>query len=432
MTRAFPAAIGTAVFLLVAPTGTAAQAKPADPAVQAAQAPARPRTGRVRVYLDCADCFPEFLRDQIKFVDFVRQAQDADVHLLASVSDTGGGGRETVLRFVGRGRFAGHDEELKAVSLVADAESTRRDLILRTVQVGLLAFMAREGLPANVSVEVEREAAQDSRPAAADRWNSWVFSISGSADLNIEETQRDRSWNLDFGADRITEAWKITIGVRFDKETEEFDLDEDEPLKAIQQERDANWFVARSLGPNWSFGVDGRAESSTFENTVFALTLAPAIEYSFFPYADYATRQLRLQYSMGFQHAQYNEVTLYGQIRETRPAHAASITLDRREPWGSLDVSLEFSQYLHDLSKYRIELNGEGSFRVARGLSLDIDGGISRIRDQLSLPRRDATQEEVLLRLRELQSAYEISFDVGFTYSFGSIFNNIVNPRFGR
>ena len=112
--------------------------------------------------------------------------------------------------------------------------------------------------------------------------------------------------------------------------------------------------------------------------------------------------------------------------------HDAGPTLDRREPWGSVDLTLEFSQYLHDLSKYRLELDGEASFRITRGLSFNLEGGISRIRDQLSLPRRDATQEEVLLRLRELQSGYEIRFDVGFTYSFGSLFNNVVNPRFGR
>ena len=42
------------------------------------------------------------------------------------------------------------------------------------------------------------------------------------------------------------------------------------------------------------------------------------------------------------------------------------------------------------------------------------------------------TSEEVLLRLRELQSGYQVSVDISLTYSFGSIFNNIVNPRFGR
>jgi hypothetical protein len=77
-------------------------------------------------------------------------------------------------------------------------------------------------------------------------------------------------------------------------------------------------------------------------------------------------------------------------------------------------------------------VGGELSWRITRGLSVNLDGSVSRVRDQLSLPRRDATQEEVLLRLRELQSAYEIQFDIGFTYSFGALYNNIVNPRFGR
>ena len=56
----------------------------------------------------------------------------------------------------------------------------------------------------------------------------------------------------------------------------------------------------------------------------------------------------------------------------------------------------------------------------------------SRIRDQLSLPARDATSEEILLRLRELESGYQFNFQVSLTYTFGSIFSSVVNPRFGQ
>jgi hypothetical protein len=421
-------AAGLCVLLPPAPSVWAGQTPPASPPAQAAQQPTT--TTRLRVYLDC-DCFQDYLRDEIRFVDFVRQPQDADVHLLSRTSDTGGGGRETVLRFIGRGRFAGHDEELKAVSLTGDTESTRRELIRRTAEVGLLAFMAREGLPADVAVQVETARTPESRQPEEDRWNAWVFSVRGSADFNLEETQRDRSWSVSAGGDRITEAWKITLGANFNREVEEFDLDEETPLKAVREEQEGDWFIAKSLGPHWSFGWDGEVESSTFGNTKFAWRSAPALEYSVFPYADYASRQLRIQYSAGVAHARYREITLFDKLEETHPIHEASITLDRREPWGSLDVSLDFSQFLHDTTKYRLDARAELSWRITRGLSFDIEGSASRVRDQLSLPRRDATQEEVLLRLRELQSAYEIQFDVGFTYSFGSIFNNIVNPRFG-
>lgn len=39
---------------------------------------------------------------------------------------------------------------------------------------------------------------------------------------------------------------------------------------------------------------------------------------------------------------------------------------------------------------------------------------------------------DILIRLRQLQSGYSYFMSVGLSYTFGSIFNNVVNPRFGR
>jgi hypothetical protein len=71
----------------------------------------------------------------------------------------------------------------------------------------------------------------------------------------------------------------------------------------------------------------------------------------------------------------------------------------------------------------------EATEEIQRGLLLC---ALWYIRDQLSIPRRGITSEEVLLRLRRLRSGYEYDFQLGLTYTFGSIFNTIVNPRFGR
>ena len=38
--------------------------------------------------------------------------------------------------------------------------------------------------------------------------------------------------------------------------------------------------------------------------------------------------------------------------------------------------------------------------------------------------------EELLLQQQQLQSGYNYFFNVGLSYSFGSIYNTIVNPRF--
>jgi hypothetical protein len=410
------------------------------PPPAAPQAPAAPQpapTGaapaeRVRVYLDCFDCFPEYLRDEIDWVDFVREPQEASVHLLSSSRETGGGGREVVLRFVGRDRFEGHDHDLRAITVSGDTENTRRAVILRTAIAGLLDYAAHDGLPPGLDLDVETsDDGPGARAPVDDPWDYWVFEIGGRASLQAEESTRQRQWGIDFTADRVTEQWKIAFGIEAEQEYEQFDLDEDDPFEVDQRERSFDFFVARSLGPHWSVGFDGRAETSTFGNTKVSMQSAPAIEYSFFPYSEYATRQFRVQYEIGVERAEYNEITLFDKLRETVGRHELSATLDQRQPWGSIQLGAEFSQYLHDTAFYRLQVDGEISIRITRGLEVEFEGRASRIRDQISLARRDAMPEEVLLRLRELRSGYEVQFQFGLSYRFGSIFNNIVNPRFG-
>ena len=390
-------------------------------------------SSRLRVYLDCNDCFQDYLRQEITWVDFTRQPQDADVHLLSSGQDTGGGGREVVLRFVGARRFDGINLELRAVSLSAETENVRRANILQTVSVGLLHYLAREGLLTGLTLNVRPDATRqgDAQPVR-DPWNLWVFQVSTGGSIEAEESNRQTQWDVNLSADRVTEEWKVSFGANVEREHETFSLeDEDEPQLAVNRnETRFEGFLAQSLGPHWSFGIDGSVESSSFDNIRFQAASGPAVEFSVFPYREYATRQFVVQYQAGVEHSKYNEITLFGKFAETRWRHELSTRLDQRQPWGSIEAGVEWSQYLHDLSKYRLEVNGEANIRIARGLSVGFDGSASRIRDQIALPRRTASPEEVLLRLRELQSGYEISFSARVSYSFGSLFNNVVNPRF--
>jgi hypothetical protein len=408
---------------------SSAQESPAPPA------PASATSSRLRVYIESCNCFGDFLRTEIRWVDFVRQQQDADLQILSRTTATGAGGVETVLRFVGSGRFNTIDHELRATTPPGEPEDVRRRDVLRTVQVGLLGFVARDGIPSDLRVNITAPRAAAETPQR-DPWNFWVFRVSGQGSYEDEETNRQKAWEFGVSADRITNNWLLSFSTELDTQTEEFNLDEedieDDPLKVVRRERRADWFVAKSLGRHLSFGVDGDLESSTFGNVKFATEALPALEFNVFPYEQYASRQLRIMYGIGVQHARYNEVTLFGKLRETRPRHEVSVTLDQREPWGTLQSSVQWSQYLHDTSRNRLEFEAEIGLRLLRGLSLEIEGQASRIRDQLSLPRRGATPEEVLLRVRELQSGHEVGISVGLAYSFGSIFNNVVNPRFGR
>jgi hypothetical protein len=387
---------------------------------------------QLKVFLDCEDCFADFLRTEVVFVDFVRDRTEAEVHVLITQAQTASGGREYTLGFHGLGRFQGVDETLRTVTTSSDTEDIIRRQLTTSLRAGLLRYLTRDTVPPALALEVKL-GSEDRRPAVVgDRWNNWVFSLRGSASFDGEESTREREVGASVSADRITPDWKITLGFEIDHEREEFDLDEDEPVEVERRERDFQWLIVKSLGEHWSAGALGDVESSTFDNIELAINAAPAVEFNVFPYSAYTRRQLRAQYAIGVSRFDYYEETLYGKLDETLPAQEISLTYEQAERWGSLRSRVEWSQFLHDLSKSRLEAEGELSVRLAQGLSAQAQVNASRIRDQLSLPARGATPEEILLRLRQLESGYEYSVSFSLTYTFGSIFSAIVNPRFGQ
>src|SRR5688572_20851132 len=93
---------------------------------------------RLRVYLDCDDCFADFLREEIEIVEYVRDPASADVHVIVTSSETGSGGRERAIALLGAGRFKGIDFKLRTLSESGDTEDTQRQRLATTIKIGLL------------------------------------------------------------------------------------------------------------------------------------------------------------------------------------------------------------------------------------------------------------------------------------------------------
>ena len=363
----------------------------------------------------------------------MRDRTDADVHVLITSAETGARGREYTLAFIGQGQFASVSRTLKATADASDSEDRVRSALATTLTVGLLSYIAPDEIPRGLAVEADLAPARAPDVSAADDpWNRWIFSLNGNGSLESEESTRESEWGLSVSADRISPEWKLTFGANFNQSREEFDLDEDQPLSVERRDRTLDWLTVRGLGEHWSVGAKGQLRSSTFDNTRLDARVAPALEWNFFPYSMYTRRQLRVLYAVGGSFAKYYEETLFFKTEETRARQELSTTYEQREPWGTLEGRVEWSNYFPGLSTHRLSLDGEVDLRIARGFSISLEASTSRIRDQLSLPRRNATPEEVLLRLRQLRSDFELRLEFGITYQFGSQFASIVNPRFGQ
>jgi hypothetical protein len=189
--------------------------------------------------------------------------------------------------------------------------------------------------------------------------------------------------------------------------------------------------VVKSLGPRWSVGVRGSGGSSTYYNQDFRGSLRPGVEYDFFPYDESSRRSLTLQYLVGPEYSNYIEKTIFEVLSETRLQQTLTGRLSLNQPWGDCSTALTAASYLPESSKYHVTLSGDFNVRLFKGFSLRAYGSYTKVKDQLDISAAGATDEEILLQLRQLATTYRFYTSFGIRYRFGSMFNNVVNPRFG-
>jgi hypothetical protein len=140
---------------------------------------------------------------------------------------------------------------------------------------------------------------------------------------------------------------------------------------------------------------------------------------------------MTLQLITFVQYYDYEEETVFGKLTETIPEASLNWNLGFRQPWGNARVGASAEAFLNDFEKNSFRVGGRLSFRIVRGLEWNLSGDYERIRNQIYLSAGGITDEEILIELRDLPTDYEFSIRTGLSFTFGSIYNNIVNNRFG-
>jgi hypothetical protein len=342
--------------------------------------------------------------------------------------------RVWTLAFVGRDAFASQDRRLTLRLPAAATPAEIRAGLARVFRLGIAEYAVRSDVGSQLDVTIAAApdaGAAGAAPAEHDPWDHWVFRLSTYSSRNGEVSSASSYFSGSASASRITEAWKLNVSTDSSHSTSRFDLDETESVLTDENSWSVNSLVVKSLTGHWSLGLTGGASSSTYSNQKLTATVNPAVEYDLFPYAESSQRSLTFQYAIGATYYQYRELTIFDKLEETKPRHSLTISLGLRQPWGTAGASASFSQILNAPEQNRLSVNGSINVRVFKGLTVNGSASYSRIRDQFYLEKSFATEEEILLRLRQLATGYYASASVGFTYSFGSLGNASVNPRFG-
>lgn len=401
---------------------------------------APPNGGMVLFYLDCdarGGCDDEeFLKTEIQFVNWVREPQDADVYLLITSQTTGAGGQSYDLFFMGQGRFESMADTLKYVGGYDATEDESRRGLASIIKIGLMQFVGLTPIAPDIVIGLrEEEAGRTGRgPVMAtqedDPWNFWVFRASISGYGMGESTFKAANISGSITASRTTEEWKTSLRVRTSYSEDRLSYDDLEEL-TVTRGHSLTGLQVKSLTDHWSLGLRGGISSSTYSNIRLNVEAAPVLEYNVFPYSESTRRSLTFQYALEGAHVEYVEETVYFQTAENIFSQSLGVRLDMTQPWGSSNIYGSAGHFLTDIKRHNAGIGGGVEVRVARGFSVRLSGSFSRIQDRVSVAAGEATIEDVLLRRKQLQTDYYYFCSFSLSYTFGSIFNNIVNPRIG-
>jgi hypothetical protein len=396
----------------------------------AQQTPLLDASPALKVFLDCTECDIEYQRQNVTFVDYVRDRALADLHVLVTTQDTAGGGAWWVIKFIGLGRFQTQDRTFAFATAQRATQDDRRKEFARVFRIGLAGYAANSSIGSLLDVAWRRPAGALAT-AEPDPWNFWTFRISASGNLTGEQSSTTRSYRTSLSSSRTTQNWKINLSANGSADMKMFKIGGDRTIESTRDSWTLSSLVVRSLGGKAGAGFVASMAHSSFTNIDRSTTFAPGVEYDFFPYSEANQRSLTVHYTIGTSDYEYRDVTIFNKLRETVLTHGCNVALGLRAPWGSLGSYSSVSQHLNRRDRYRASISGGTDVNLFKGLSFNMVARYDKVNDQISLRKGDASTEEILLRQRQLGTDHSYSFAVGVSYSFGSIFNGVVNPRFG-
>ena len=413
---------------------------------------------KLRVFIDGCErwdggCDMDFIRTEITAVDFYRDNQSADVFVLINNNESGGGGRQYQLLFIGQQNIhAGRNDTLYVNNRQTDTDFEVREKLTRFIKLGLAPYVAKTAAGEDIEIDMKTGSGliEYSVEETVDPWNYWVFNVGTDANIELEELSRNINFGGEININRITDEWKINLSARIDERLRRtvqkeprvdengnpvLDENGNQIIDDIENSFDVSEFgfghqLVKSISPQWSYGYDIEGLQNTRFNYKFQTRFRPAIEYNFFPESEQNSRFLRVNYGIEVRNNRYVEETINGVTEETRVLHSLRASLGLNQRWGNLEVGYRLRNYLDDFSSWTTGLNIRADVRVTGNFSFFMRVEGNYVKDQIYLAAGDYTEQDILSGRVTLPSAYTIDSRFGFNYRFGSNLNNFVNQRF--
>ncbi len=380
----------------------------------------------INFFVDC-NCDKNYVRQEITYINHVRDQGLANVQLFIYDITNGSGGKTYKLEFTGSSSFNGMSNTLSFDSNVnMTSDEIRKNLIV-VIKKGLIKYILESDIADRVEYKIKGKP-KNNEAELKDPWKNWIFEIYGDAEFDKESSRKRFEYKVGLETDRVTEKWRIRGDAEISQTNSKF-IRSDEEFNSKRDRFSGYASVVRSISDHWSTGLFVSARHDTYTNIDLATGFSPAIEYNIYPYSEVLKREIVFAYKIGLLLNDYIETTIFGEDDERIFNHSFDIQARYRQPWGNIYSRVRASSFLEDFSKNRLQVYSSLSVRVIKGFSVRFSNNLELIHDQINLPAGDASLEDVLLQQKQIATDFDLGFSVGVTYTFGSAFNNIINTR---
>jgi hypothetical protein len=383
------------------------------------------RKDALNVYFPDAD---SYIKKEINFINYVRDLKEADVYIIVAEEEAGSGGELYTVFMVGQHKFAGMNDTLMVASSPDETEDVFRKKAVSALKMGFMRYMLKTPLSQLFDI---RFTVPVKETVETDKWNNWVFRTSLSGSLNGQRSYKSTNLHGSVSINRVIEQSKFQTHINYNWSKDKYQMNDSTYMSSFNNSEGLSVYYVKSLNDHWSTGFSTGMSRSSFGYYDFQYRIAPAIEYDIFPYSESTRRQLRIYYEAGYRYYDYSDTTIYNKVTEHLAYHELSASWEVVQKWGSVDLTVQWSNYLHDWSKNNLGAYLHLSVRVFKGMNINFSGSGSMVNDQLSLPKGGVSDFDIITRNRMTQTKFNYFGYFGFSYTFGSIYNNAVNPRFG-
>jgi hypothetical protein len=387
----------------------------------------------INVYLNCNFCYEPYLKTQITWVNFVQDQFVADVNLLIATIGTGSGGTDYSLYFQGLKKCNGMTDTLHFVTNAINTDAEIRDILAQKVKLGLVRYAARLEVCNDLVITSTNQQDIDdlgigSNPAD-DPYNAWVFRISTNTNLSVQKVFQTFDLNANVSASQVKEKFKLRLQMSANYSEQRYSVDGVKSTYVLRNQNASAAYV-HSLNDHWSAGLFTNMRVSDFSNYDYFQDSNASIEYNVFPYSKAQTKLITIGLSVGTTYYDFQDSTIYNEIKTIVPTTGITCGSSFTQPWGSFSAGMFGSAFLSDFTKYRYGTWCSFDIRIFKGFSVNSYISLNVLRDQINIRKIGASDEEILLQQQELQTNYNLYSYIGLSYRFGSIYNNVVNPRF--